>query len=465
MSADPRIVEYRDAALAMIGGRFDVELALAGNDEVAELGRALTKLGTTLEGKAEALRQLMRVTAKINSGLILDEILDHLYLSFRDVIPYDRIGFSLLSDDRRSVMAYWARSEAREVYLSKGYSVELATSSLREVMKTARPRIINDLEEYLASHPGSESTRLVYNEGMRSSLTCPLIAMGQPVGFMFFSSMKPGTYRDVHVDVFLQIAGLLSTIVEKGRMYQKLLELDALKNQFLGIAAHDLRNPLAAIKGFSDILISGSLARKDFSAEQLEALYHIRDSSQGMLSMVNDLLDVSAIEAGRLGITWEEVALESFLGSYYASALLMASQKSIDVVLHLPKSLPAIRGDRKRLNQVMDNLVSNAVKFSYSDSVVTIEAKELGEEVEISVTDQGQGIPEKELPMLFTDFGRTSVLPTQGEPSTGLGLAIVKRIVDAHGGRIFVESELGKGTSFRVRLPIRGADTDEARRL
>ena len=179
-----------------------------------------------LRQREEELATLMRITERINRGLALEEILDFLYEEMRSAIPYDRVGLALIDLQQMTVIARWARSN-RTVLLESGYSAHLRGSSLQQIVDTGQPRIINDLESYLDEKPHSLSTRLIVDEGFRSSLTCPLIVRGRPVGFVFFSSTLKDTYRDVHVAFFQQIAGQLSTIVEKGRLYDELAEQKA----------------------------------------------------------------------------------------------------------------------------------------------------------------------------------------------------------------------------------------------
>lgn len=452
---DPRIRSYRDAALAMKEGQFQVAVPIEPEgDEVAELGKALQDLGVVLERKFEELRTLVKVTERINAGLILDEVLNHVFDSFRPIIPYNRIGFSLIDEDGQKVRARWARSDAASIAIATGYEAPLAGSSLQTIVDTGRPRIINDLVAYLAEHPQSESTTKIVAEGMRSSLTCPLVAMGKAIGFMFFSSMKPNTYRNVHVELFQQIAGQLAVIVEKGRLYQELIELNQLKDKFLGIAAHDLRNPIGAVKGYLAILMEGHLGKVE--EPQVRVMQKMNQACEAMLDLINDLLDVSAIQSGRLEIRPEPVDLAEYLKELHQSWVLFGKPKSIEIGLELEAGLPRVTMDPKRIDQVISNLVSNAIKFSYPGSVVTVRARKHREGVEISVADQGQGIPEDEIGKVFAEFGRTSVRPTGGEKSTGLGLAIVKRLVEAHGGRVWVESTVGRGSEFTFALPLKG---------
>ena len=176
---------------------------------------------------------------EINAGTFVDDVLDRAFESFRSIIPYDRMGCALLNDDNKIATSIWMKTNVSITSLKVGYAAAMAKSSLQQVINTREPRILNDLESYLAGHPKSTSTKLILEEGMRSSLTCPLIvAGGKPVGFLFFSSTEKNTYRDIHQDIFLQIAGQISIMVEKSRLYQQLYDL----NQKLLLATHELQH-------------------------------------------------------------------------------------------------------------------------------------------------------------------------------------------------------------------------------
>ncbi len=182
--------------------------------------------------------RLLRVAEGVNYGLSLDETLDFVWRELRGVIPCDRIGFSLIDESRGVVVARWAKS-TREVKLRVGYEGRLSGSTLSRILRTGRPRIINDLEAYLRKKR-SDSTRLIVAEGMRASLTCPLVVRGKPVGFMFFSSVERNAYSGVHVEFFVQIAGMLSAVVEKGRLYTELAEQKAVIERQNAVMTRDL---------------------------------------------------------------------------------------------------------------------------------------------------------------------------------------------------------------------------------
>jgi len=458
MSADTRIQQYADATAQMIEGRFNVPISAEGDDVVGRLGGNLAELGRTLDRRFSEIQSLGQVTEQANAGLLLDEVLTHVYEAFRAVIPYDRIGFSLLEDDGGSVRARWARSESPSMKIVQGFAQPLAGSSLQRIIDTGEPRILNDLVGYLAEHPKSASTKLIVEEGMRSSLTCPLVVKGRPIGFMFFSSMQPGTYEHAHREVFMQIAGQLALIVEKSRLYQQLVELNELKDTFLGAAAHDLRSPLSAIQGFLDLMLMGVVG--ELTEQQTDLMGRMRRSSEGMLRLINDLLDVAAIESGKLRMDMVVMDPTACLEECVGSAKALAQAKDITVTLTTEGSLPSVPMDPQRIEQVMTNLVTNAIKFSESRTTIRLHAAASSAGVVVSVADEGQGIPEDELPQLFKDFARTSVRPTAGESSTGLGLAIVKRIVEAHGGEVGVESREGEGATFSFTLPTLSGAND-----
>ena len=450
---DPRIRKYIKATHAMKQGSFDVSLSKEGTDDVAELGEALDNLARSLEKRFEEIKMLTDITTHINSGMLLDDVLNSVFESFRPIIPYDRIGCALIEDNGKMVRAYWSRSDAHDIAITKGYASPLEGSSLQTIMETRQPRIINNLKKYLFDHPHSDSTKKIVTEGMISSFTCPLNSLGKPMGFLFFSSMKPDTYAKTHQDIFIQIANQLSTIVEKSRYLQQLLELNELKNKFLGMAAHDLRNPLSNIKGFLELFLTDVLG--ELTTDQREVLNDMNQTSDIMLGLINDLLDVTAIETGNLQLKKQPTNISEFLYASQSSLRVFANAKSIEIRINLPMSIPVLQIDQARIKQVITNLITNAVKYSFPNSIILLGAKIFENEVWITVKDHGQGIPVEEMKHLFKDFSRTSVKPTAGEKSVGLGLAITRRIVEAHGGIIWVDSEIGKGSTFIFSLPIK----------
>ena len=220
---DDRIPKLIEVAEALREGRFGVDVPGAGDgDDVGRLGAAMKDLSISLERKWREGEELDLVSNRVNAGVLLDDVLEEFYREARGIFPYDRIGFSLLEDGGRTLRARWARSSLGPLRLGGGYAAPMAGSSLEEILATGRPRILNDLVGYLAARPSSASTRLVVEEGVRSSLTCPLVAGGVPIGFLFFSSARPDAYADAHVAAYQRIAGQLSVLVEKARLVSEL---------------------------------------------------------------------------------------------------------------------------------------------------------------------------------------------------------------------------------------------------
>jgi signal transduction histidine kinase len=230
---------------------------------------------------------------------------------------------------------------------------------------------------------------------------------------------------------------------------EQLKTLNKLKDKHLAIAAHDLRNPIAAIHGLSDLLFDPELdeeSRRTF-------IESINTVSKQMLILVNDLLDISVIESGKLDLNKIPGNLSEILQERAELMAINAKNKNITLTTALDE-VPELPIDVDRMRQVVDNLLSNAVKFSSSGTSISLTCGKKDSSLVFSIVDQGPGIAKKDLGKLFGVFQKLDNQPTAGEKSTGLGLSIAKRIVDAHGGAISVESEVGKGSTFTVTFPV-----------
>jgi two-component system, OmpR family, sensor kinase len=232
---------------------------------------------------------------------------------------------------------------------------------------------------------------------------------------------------------------------------QELEKLNEIKNQFIGMTAHDLRNPLGSFSSICSLLLD-----EDFSAldsEQRQLIEEMDKYSKHMLTMVNDLLDISVIESGKMNLKFQNTNIITFIAHAVSIQKPLAERKGIRINFNPPQDELILDFDPEKIEQVLSNLLSNAIKFSYPESEITVTVRNSEDGVTVSVTDQGQGIPEKELSKLFRPYGRTSTRSTGGEPSTGLGLAISRRIVEAHRGSISAESKEGEGAAFSFFLP------------
>ncbi|MFC1851022.1 ATP-binding protein [candidate division CSSED10-310 bacterium] len=237
---------------------------------------------------------------------------------------------------------------------------------------------------------------------------------------------------------------------ELAQANKELQALNEQKDRFIGMAAHDLRSPILVINA------SVSFLKGDYKEisekERHEFLSYIHRATESMLNLINNLLNISLIERGIFELTPERVDLNKFLTEFTTMSRLLGQQKNINVKLQIAPDITWGFFDPNRIRQVLDNYVSNALKFSHPGTTITVSLI-AQENLEFSVIDQGLGIPQKELNILFGEFQRTSTIPTDGERSTGLGLAICRRIVEKHGGKVGVESTLHKGSRFYFTLP------------
>jgi len=248
-----------------------------------------------------------------------------------------------------------------------------------------------------------------------------------------------------------ELLSRVSRSVENVVTLAKYKKASAIKNRFLGMASHDLRSPINGIKGFSELLLDGVYG--DITDDQREALEHIRTTNNHMLSLVVDLLDIAVIESGELQLHKAPEDLAALIDLRLRIHGVNAKKKNISME-SLCDDLGKFEFDASRMGQVMDNLLSNALKFTQDGGSVKVLLRKKKHMAEVCVQDSGQGVPPGEEELLFQSFKKTSVRPTAGEQSTGLGLPIVKTIIEEHGGSVWVESEYGKGAAFCFVIPL-----------
>jgi PAS domain S-box-containing protein len=284
--------------------------------------------------------------------------------------------------------------------------------------------------------------------------------------FYYRHRLANGQIRDVEVyngPLFMHGKQLLYSIIHDiterklaeealRQSNDQLRELNNQKNEFLGMAAHDLRNPLAVIQNSSSVL--SRYSSENLTEKQKEFLKKIYDTSKFMLELLNSLLDISKIESGKLELEITKNNYPDFVIKNIEFNRFFATEKGISIDSVLSDDIPLVDFDKNKIEQVLNNLISNAIKYSHPNTTIRIEVITEKDFVVTKVIDQGQGIPENELPLVFKPFQKTSTKPTAGEKSTGLGLAIVKKIVEGHQGVIGVESDVGKGSTFFFKLPL-----------
>lgn len=247
-----------------------------------------------------------------------------------------------------------------------------------------------------------------------------------------------------------RLVGTACDTTERKQIEQALSEALEAKNRFFGTVVHDMRNPITVMKGYVHLLQSNSIHENDREA----VLNRMQVSCQRMQVLLEDLLDLEAMNKGHLSLQEELVDMDGFLNEFYQRHEILTHGKQIALDLEIKGVLGEVIADPQRLEQVMANLLTNAIRFSFSATRVRIRGwRTRAEEVAIAISDEGVGIPEDDLVSIFDPFYRSSNRPTGGEQSTGLGLAICRRIVEAHGGRIHASSALGEGSTFTFFIP------------
>jgi signal transduction histidine kinase len=239
---------------------------------------------------------------------------------------------------------------------------------------------------------------------------------------------------------------------ELDRLYREVETASQHKSDFLANMSHELRTPMNAIIGFSQVLREGMVG--DVNAKQSEYLDDILSSGNHLLALINDVLDLSKVEAGQVELQVAPFSLQDALERGVSMVREQATTEGVQITLHGNGGLDAVSGDERRVQQVIFNLLSNAVKFTPEGGQVDVSAKRVDGEMRVSVADSGPGIAAEDLDRIFEEFQQTEAGARQRE-GTGLGLALSKRFVEMHGGRIWCESEVGKGSTFEFTLPLR----------
>ncbi|HVG24307.1 MAG TPA: HAMP domain-containing sensor histidine kinase [Thermoanaerobaculia bacterium] len=311
------------------------------------------------------------------------------------------------------------------------------------------------------STPLRIGTRDVHCFGLRDGETFVIAGVIDPATAAAFAESVEGftrladEIRRTHstYQLYEQLASANNDLVtaqrELARTIAELQRLNAYKDELLGMAAHDLRNPLNANAAFIAFLLHDSESFGDDAKTLLERLH---TNSEYMLRLVDDVLDFAAIQSGRVRLQLEDVTLEPIVASVVETMRIIAEGKRVRVAYTVEGELPPLRLDRIKITQAVQNLVANAVQYSPPGESVDVRLRSCRGGVELEVEDRGPGIPPEELPQLFKPFTRLSTVALTNQRSVGLGLAITRRLVEAHGGTIDVRSEVGKGSVFTARL-------------
>jgi signal transduction histidine kinase len=313
------------------------------------------------------------------------------------------------------------------------------------------------------SDPGAYESRLrdaMTGSGLRAVLAVPLVREGRLLGGLVVARKNPGRFGPEVVDLLKTLAAQSAIAIQNARLFSELgekgRELEAAsrhKSEFLANMSHELRTPLNAIIGFSEVL--GERMFGELNDKQAEYIQDILSSGRHLLALINDILDLSKIEAGRMELELSRFDLPAAIGGAVILVRERATRHGLTLDVTVDDQIGPFVGDERKIRQVLLNLLSNAVKFTPEGGRVAVRAAPANGSVEISVSDTGIGIAPEDQEAIFQEFRQVGTDYARKREGTGLGLALARRFVALHGGRIWVKSRLGEGSTFTFTLPVR----------
>ena len=356
-----------------------------------------------------------------------------------------------------------------EVTANRGYRDAQNARSHRPLTRTIESgrshfgdRIFSEscIEEHVQE---SGRFRTLNKEGVASFINVPVRANGEMLGIIQLASRAPRKFKAEEVSLLETIGNQMGVALQKAQLYEEtrrqaveLVRANKMQADFSAMIAHDLRSPLVNMMGVVEVMLAGTFG--DVTEEQKKWLLRLQANSRGLVELVGDFLDVSKLESGYVDINREIVDLGWFIEKNIDNFWMLARDKKISIKRTVDAALPSIHADPRRLDQVLNNLISNAIKFTGEGGEVEVTAAMTETAtVDMRVRDNGEGIPADEIGQIFEKYRQGGNVKHSSDKGTGLGLVICKMIVEAHQGRIWVESELGKGSTFFVSLPLHSA--------
>jgi signal transduction histidine kinase len=418
--------------------------------------RYLDAAGSHVSGELfsqEEQQVLDRINQKIAGQDSLEQIVDFLFDAAQPILPADRAAVTFLEEDGARLVAHYTKAAYDPILLKKGYSEDLRGSSLEAVIGSGRPRIIDDLERYLADHPSSRSTRLLVREGVRSSMTCPLLVEGRVAGLLFFSARRSHAYTEHHVRLHQAVAERLGQAVEKARRIEQLAQANAAYFEMLGFVSHELKSPLVSIVMDVSVLDGGYLG--ELAPAHRERLARMKSKADYLLNMIREYLDLARIEGGELAIQPRHAVdlVKEVVEPACEIVAAQADEKKMRVERRWPASPVRVSCDPDLLKIVVVNFVGNAIKYGRDAGVVRVSVEHAPERFAVVVWNEGPGFPASQRGRLFRKFSRLDTVELKKRKGTGVGLYTSWRIVGLHGGRVDAASEEGAWAEFRFEIP------------
>jgi len=439
-----------------------VELVTTFADQAViavENARLLNELRTRTDELGRSvgeLRALGEVGQAVNSTLDVEQVLRTIVTKAVELSTTDAGAIYVFDEERQEfrLRATYGMSEAMIAAISDRH-IGMGDANIGATAQRREPMQIADLREA----PASALDDIILGAGYRALLIVPLLRPDRTVGLLVVRRREPGAFPQAVVDLLetfadqsvlaIQNARLFREIEEKGRE----LELASRhKSQFLANMSHELRTPLNAILGYSELILDNIYGEP--SERMRGVLERVQSNGRHLLGLINAVLDLSKIEAGQLTLSINDYSLKEVVQGVFVAVESLATAKRLALKVDVPAGLPTGRGDEQRIAQVLLNLVGNAIKFTEAGEVAIAASVENGA-FTVAVRDTGPGIAVADRTRIFEEFQQVDNSSTRSKGGSGLGLAISKRIIEMHGGRIWVESEQGQGSTFAFTLPIK----------
>ena len=390
----------------------------------------------------------------LRRSLQLTEVYPAFALAVKALLAYDRIGV-VVPEGEQLVMALSVAEPPLASWQGESWPQTEGTAG-GWVLAQKKPRVVRDLA---TEQQAFSDDKFMVQEGIRSTLMLPLLAGEEAVGFFFLDSRTPSAYTERDLELLdpmvqqlalaIQNTRLLKEIEEKGRQ----LEIASKhKSQFLANMSHELRTPLNAIVGYTELILDNIYG--EVPEKIRDALKRMDKNGRHLLGLINDVLDLSKIEAGPLMLALTDYSMREVVQTAVTAVESLAAEKKLALKVGVPADLPRARGDERRITQVLLNLAGNAIKFTEAGEV-RVEVTASDGVFLVSVADTGLGIDKADQQKIFEEFQQAEGSSTWKKGGTGLGLSIAKHIIELQGGRIWVESSPGQGSTFRFTLPVR----------
>ena len=396
---------------------------------------------------------LQEINRRVAAAESLQHLIDFVFEATHSIWPTNRLSVAFLEDDGRRLVSHHTRADYEPVLLKQGYAENLVGSSLDRVITSRQPRIINNLEAYSKQHPHSGSTRLVLKEGLRSSMTIPLVVEDRAVGVLFRASKEVGAYHDRHLAMNRAIIERLSQAVEKAYRIEQLTEANRAYSEMLGFVSHELKSPVAAMVMHGKLLVDGYLG--ELSETQKDHIERMVAKGEFLLSLVGEYLDMARLESGTLKANFRDDV--DLIGEVIRPAMdvidPLRQEQEMGVSEHWPTDPLHVQCDPLLLKIVMVNLLGNAVKYGRQGGEIRVSVEEENDRFQVSVWNEGPGFPPDQRNRLFKRFSRLNTPELKKPSGTGVGLYSCWQIVELHGGRINARSEHGQWAEFFFHIP------------